>query len=178
MKKGTICLVALTFVAVVGCNDAESGGGKSNSRLYGLQQACVEYVIKGDMFSGTQELCFDGFGERGVQVQHQKVKVMGMTQETHTATYTDLRAHGIIYTVDLKTNKGTKVENPLLKSLEGRDAKDLGKQMIVQMGGEKVGTGKVLGKTCDIWEIKNMGTKTWNWNWITPVPCMQQMIRQ
>jgi len=35
------------------------------------------------------------------------------------------------------------------------------------MGGVKVGTEVVLGKTCDVWEIKNMKSKTWVWKGVT-----------
>ncbi len=166
MKKTTTCLILLSLLTFVHYHHAESGGGKSNMQRYGLKQACIQYVIKGDMINGTQELCFDRYGAREVQIQHQTIKVMGMTQETKTATYTDFSEGGTIYTVDLKTNTGTKMENPMIKSLEGKDLKEVGKEMLVQMGGKKIGTGKVLGKECDIWEIKNMGTKAWVWNWI------------
>ena len=35
------------------------------------------------------------------------------------------------------------------------------------MGGKKIGTEKFLGKQTDIWEIKQMGTKSWVWKGVT-----------
>lgn len=39
------------------------------------------------------------------------------------------------------------------------DAGEVGESMLVSMGGEKTGTEKFLGYTCDVWEI--MGGKQW-----------------
>ena len=39
--------------------------------------------------------------------------------------------------------------------------------MLEEMGGKKIGEEEVLGKTCEVWEIKNMGTKIWIWKGIT-----------
>ncbi len=166
MNKLTPCLIALSFLGFVHCDSAESGNSSGSKSRYGLKQACVEYKITGKMFSGTEKLYFDRYGMREAKYSQQTVKVMGMTQENHTATFTNFDEDGIIYTYDYKTKSGTKMENPLKEAFREKDMKDLGKQMMVQMGGKKIGTGKVLGKTCDIWEIKNMGTKTWLWNWI------------
>ena len=35
--------------------------------------------------------------------------------------------------------------------------------MMKQMGGKKIGSEKFLGRQADIWEIKQMGTKSWVW---------------
>jgi len=57
-------------------------------------------------------------------------------------------------------------ENPVIKSLQEEDLNEVGKKMMEAWGGKIIGKGKVLGKECDIWEISDMGTKTWIWNWI------------
>ena len=121
-------------------------------------EGCVKSKITGDMagmtkINGRETYCWNGTKE--VRIQDQKVTTMGMTQVTHTATYTDFSEGGTIYVVDLSTDPptGTRTENPMIKSLQ-------------ESRGKIIGKGKVLGKKCDIWEISNMGTKTWIWNWI------------
>lgn len=166
MNKLTTCLIALSFLSFVHCDNAESGNNSGSGSRYGLKQACIEYKITGDMFSGTEKLYFDRYGMREAKYNQQTVKVMGITQENHTATFINFDEGGLIYTYDFKTKSGTKMENPLQEAFKDQDMKEIGKQMLVQMGGKKVGTGKVLGKTCDIWEMANIGTKTWIWNWI------------
>ncbi|MFQ5866262.1 MAG: hypothetical protein ACE5IW_13650 [bacterium] len=169
MKKTTACLIALSLLTVVNCQKANSGGGASSDiKRYGLKEGYIKYTIKGDMMSGTQEICFDRYGAREVEIKKIEVKVMGMSQKTHTASYTDFSEGGTIYTVDYSTDPptGTKIVNPIIKSFAGKDLQEVGKEMLVQMGGKIIGKGTVLGKECDIWEIKNMGMKTWVWNWI------------
>ena len=116
--------------------------------------------------NGRETYCWNGTKE--VRIQDQKVTTMGMTQVTHTATYTDFSEGGTIYVVDLSTDPptGTRMENPMIKSLQGEDLNEVGKKTMEAWGGKIIGKGKVLGKECDIWEISNMGTKTWIWNWI------------
>ncbi|MFQ5706632.1 MAG: hypothetical protein ACE5HO_04235 [bacterium] len=166
MNKLTIGLIVLSFLSFVRCDSAKSGSSAGSKSRYGLKQACVEYQITGDMFSGTETLYFDRYGMREAKYSQQTVNVMGMKQENHTATFINFDEDGIIYTYDYKTKSGTKMENPLKEAFQKKDMKEVGKEMMVQMGGQKIGTGKVLGKTCEIWEIKKMGTKTWVWNWI------------
>ncbi|MFQ5605415.1 MAG: hypothetical protein ACE5HS_19275 [bacterium] len=170
MRKITACLIALSTIIVFNCKNAKSGNSaSSNLKRYGLKEGYIQYSIKGDMMSGTQEICFDRYGAREVEIKNMEVKIMGMSQKTKTATYTDFSEGGTIYTVDYSTDPptGTKTVNPMIKSFEGKDLQEVGKDMLVQMGGRIIGKGKVLGKECDIWEVKNMGTKVWVWNWIT-----------
>ena len=166
MNKLTTCFIALSLLSFVHCDNAESGNSSIAKSRYGLKQACIEYKITGDMVSGTEKLYFDRSGMREAKYSHQITKVMGITQENNTATFINFDEDGMIYTYDFKTKSGTKMENPLKEAFEKKDMKEVGKQMLVQMGGKKIGTGKVLGKTCDIWEIASLGTKTWIWNWL------------
>lgn len=166
MNNLTKCLIIFSFSSFIHCTGTESENSVgATKQRYGLKQACIEYKMAGDMFSGTEKLYFDSYGLREAKYTHQKIKVMGITQENKTATFTNFEEGGIIYTFDFKAKSGTKMENPLNETFQEKDAKALGKAMMVQMGGKKVGTGKVLGKNCDIWEIPNMG-KTWVWNWL------------
>jgi hypothetical protein len=134
-------------------------------------EGCIKSKIIGNMgdmtkINGRETHCWRGTKE--VRIQYQKVTTMGMTQVTHTATYTDFSEGGTIYVVDLSTDPptGTRTENPVIKSLQEEDLNEVGKKMMEAWGGKIIGKGKVLGKECDIWEISDMGTKTWIWNWI------------
>jgi hypothetical protein len=87
--------------------------------------------------------------------------MLGMKQSNKGVVY---REGSTIYTVDLNTNTGTKMENDIMMSLEGKDAQQAVEDMMAKMGGKKVGTGEVLDKTCEIWDIASMGSKIWVWN--------------
>jgi hypothetical protein len=117
------------------------------------------------MMNGERKLCWEGWGAKEVEIQTMKVGVAGMTQETKTATYTNLSEGGIVYSVDYSTDPptGTKTVNPIVKSLEGKDAKKMGEDILVQMGGVRTGTKELLGKLCDEWKIKATGTTMYSW---------------
>ena len=67
------------------------------------------------------------------------------------------------YRVNLDDNTATKMENTMLKGFEGQDLTEMGEKMLKQMGGKKIGSEKFLGRPTEIWEIKQMGTKSWIW---------------
>jgi len=74
------------------------------------------------------------------------------------------------YNINLDQNSGTKIKTPfveqIIENTGNKDLTDFGEQMMKNMGGKITGKESVLGKECDIWEIKNLGTKVWVWNWI------------
>jgi hypothetical protein len=142
----------------------EANGLSNTMKRYNLKQACIEYTVSGAMQNGTEVLYFDNWGAREAKYTKTTLKMAGMSQETNTVTFLE---GAWTYTVDLDRQTGTKTENPFLKDIEGDDPQEMGKEMMVKMGGKIIGTEKILGKRCDIWEIKNMGVKTWVWNWVT-----------
>lgn len=136
--------------------------GESGKR-YGMEKACIEYTITGTMQSGTETLYFDQWGAREAKYTTMAVKVAGFSQETKSATFTE---GDWIYSVNLATNTGTKTRNNLFDGMSENEKKEMGLEMMKKMGGKKIGQEKVLGKTCDVWEIPSAGSKTWLWNWI------------
>ncbi len=140
----------------------EGGGNGSDAKMkrYGVKQACIEYTVSGDMQSGTEVLYFDHWGAREAKYEMKTIKVGPMKTEENKVTYME---GSMAYTVNLKDNTGSKMENPMLKGFEGQDLSEVGEKMMKQMGGKKIGSEKFLGKQCDIWEIKQMGTKSWVW---------------
>lgn len=69
--------------------------------------------------------------------------------------------------IDLSTNVGSTAETPKLRyMLEVKNQKELEEFSITamkEMGAQIIGKEDVLGKSCELWEMKNMGTKTWLW---------------
>lgn len=141
----------------------DSKKSTSGIKRYGVKKACIEYEISGSQI-GTEILYFEEWGMREAKYTKTELKIAGITQKTNTATFLD---GSWIYTIDLDKNTGTKMENPMLKQLEGKDLTEVGEQMMKSMGGKKIGSELFLGKMCDIWEIKNLGTKAWIWKGIT-----------
>ncbi len=166
MRKLQILIAIVLLAAFAACNQTtaedEGGGNGSDSKMkrYGVKQACIEYTVSGDMQSGTEVLYFDQWGAREAKYEMKTTKVGPMKTEENKVTFME---GAMAYTVNLKDNTGSKMENPMLKSFEGQDLTEVGEKMMKQMGGKKIGSEKLLGKQTDIWEIKQMGTKSWVW---------------
>jgi hypothetical protein len=179
MKKLHLYLLLFVSFALVSFSskiseNLENKDPVSKVKRYGIEQACIESEIKSQFQTGTEALYFDDWGAREAKYTTMKIKVPGMTQETHTATFLEGTS---IYTVDLDNNTGTVAENPMLKELEGKNMQEVGDQMMIKMGGKKVGTEKFLGKMCEVWEYSNLGTKSLVWKGI-PLKTETNMMGQ
>ncbi len=129
-------------------------------KRYGIKSGVIEYEVSGAQ-SGTETIYFDDWGYREAKYTETELSFGGFSQMTKTLTILEGKT---IYTIDLSTNTGTKMENPLFQNVSDEDLQEIGERMMKQMGGEKTGTEDVLGRTCDVWEIKQMRGKTWIWN--------------
>ncbi|HEX9652475.1 MAG TPA: hypothetical protein VGA99_02090 [bacterium] len=148
----------------------------SKFKRYTQKNGTIEYTITGNMMTGTEALYFDEFGLREAKYTNTEIKMGSFSQKTNSVAYVE---GSTIYTVDLNTNTGTKMENSMMKKLEGKDLQDAGKQMLVEMGGKQIGNETFLGKNCEVWEIKNLGSKSWIWNGLmlkTEVNMMGQQV--
>ncbi len=160
--------ITIMITLLILCATRESQAGDTVKR-YRMKSGIVEYEISGPQ-KGTETLYFDDWGIREATYTHVTVEMMGFKQETNTLT---ILKDGYTYNIDLTKRTGTKIETPLMKELnaraeaEGKDMADVGEEMLVRMGGKKVGTEEFLGKKCDIWVMEQMGSKIWVYNGIT-----------
>ncbi len=138
-----------------------SGQSLAGVKRYLIKSGIVEYTLSGTR-KGTETIYFDNWGMREAKYTKSEMSMMGMTQKQNTLTLLDGET---TYNIDLDTKTGTKMETPMLKELaaNNKNLTDAGEKMMKSMGGAKIGTEVVLGKTCDVWEIKNMQSKTWVW---------------
>ncbi|MCA9731323.1 hypothetical protein KC799_04290 [candidate division KSB1 bacterium] len=136
-------------------------------KRYKVKSGIIEYKVTG-MQKGTETLYFDNWGMLEAKYTQTELSIMGMKQQTNTMTLLDGEW---TYTVDFKSNTGTKMKTPLFEELsknaENQDLTDVGKKMMQDMGGKKTGMEEVAGKMCEVWEIQSMQAKTWVWNGVT-----------
>lgn len=130
---------------------------KSGKIIYKLSGSANIMGMKMQM-SGIKRFIFDNYGARSLIEIKKTQKKSGMggqkSEQTHTLTLVDQKS---ISVADFNTKIITKVPNIGASMLGGGNMKDKGLAMLKQMGGKKRGTDKVLGYTCDVWEL--MGTK-------------------
>lgn len=188
MKKLTLYMVLFLLSCAVASSNSTAQEQKDEKnqkkekttfelRRYPIDKIYILYEIISDMFTGTEELFVADGGlleakYTTMKYGGEKFKMPGMPQEMKTATFLEGTS---VYTVDFNQNTCTKTENEMLKALEGKDVEDLGKQVIIDMGGKKVKLDTLLNKPCEVWEIENLGTTSWFWNWI-PLKTVTSMM--
>ena len=147
----------------------------STLKRYHVKSGIVKYKtrIKGKVMgstiegSGTQELYFKNWGDTELKKTEEKkvthINIFGQkkTEVENTKTI-DKLDNGKSYTVDEKNKVIYVRQDPamnMMKNMKQEDVSAAGESMLKSLGGKKIGTGKVLGYTCDIWEIP--GGKQW-----------------
>lgn len=129
-------------------------------KRYDFKSGKVEYKLTGAT-SGTQTMFFDNYGMKEAKYADMSIEMMGMKQKKNTLTILDGKD---TYIVDWEKGTAVKMATPLYNMFpKGKDIKHAGKKMMENMGAEKTGSGKVLNKNCDVWEIKKAGMKMWMW---------------
>ena len=161
--------VKISLAIVVGSSILFAGSDMM--KRYDVKSGKIEYSIKesGDIMGmvkikgvGKKRLVFDNYGMKDL-TEENKVKketTGGQTKITkkHTIQYMN---DGIMYRVDFKKKTIVRMENPAMGMNAmlggGKNIGQTGEAMMKSMGGKKVGTDKVLGYSCDVWDL--MGVK-------------------
>lgn len=154
----------ILLIALVSANVTGQGNKKTSSKINWIDiiKVCIEYEIIG-MGKGMQKVYIGDWGNEHLTILDVVMEMGSIKQRTHTATY--LKGNKI-YTVDLETNKGTVSENPMRSATNEKQAKQAGEEFLKQFGKE-VGTEVFLGKTCRVFEMPDLGTRTLVWKNIT-----------
>ncbi len=170
MRNLTIIFTLLLTLA--SCN------GKAENKLkrYELKSGIVEYVttISGKVLGstvsggGTEKLFFKDWGalelKESVSSQTSVMKIFGRekteTTDTHTINKLD---NGDSYSVDFKNKKIYQAEDMAMEMVKNThpdgDAGDVGRDMLVAMGGKMIGNENFKSYKCEVWEI--LGGKQW-----------------
>ena len=144
--------------------------GADQYKMYGVESGKIDYTISGSgnmmgvqtKVAGKKRILFKAYGAKSLTEENQVRKtVMGGNsniQKSHTLTYLD---GAILYSADMEEKRITRMQNPTIAMMGalggGKSPMKIGEAMLKKMGGKKIGTDKVLGYTCDVWEA--MGTK-------------------
>ncbi len=151
-------------------NDSSDKDNGDGYKRYEIKSGIVETETTGTMNSGTETIYFDDYGRREAKYTKTTVSVPGVNIK-QTSNQLTIMDGDWMYSIDLDKKTGYKMKPEMLEDMaKNQGTKDLGKvgkEMLEQMGGKKVGEEKVLGKNADVWEMSNMGTKIWVWKGIT-----------
>jgi hypothetical protein len=168
----SIVLLSFAFYSCgeSGKDDSQNSGKDTNSELqkrYGLKSGVIEYVISGSQ-EGTKTLYFDNWGMRQAEYTRSILTVSGFTKPINMVSIIDGEYQ---YNINMDQNSGTRTRNPIIRTMEQlKDQKsfnEFGEQMLLNMGANKIGSEKFLGKDCEVYEMRSTGTKLWVWKWLT-----------
>jgi len=157
-------LLFLWLALAMACCCARPAHG-DEMRKYLIKSGVVEYKLSGTQ-TGSMILSFDRWGLREARETKSETRVGNIAIKNHNLVLLD---GDWTYTIDLEKKTGTKMPTPQLPQIrermerEGKDLAEVGREMLVQMGGKKVGEEKFLGKPCEVWEVKAAGTRMWVW---------------
>ncbi len=165
MKK--ILKISLVLTVGIGLSQLHA----NSMKRYDIKSGKIEYALSEDgnimgvakvKSVGKKRVIFDNYGIKNLEeeVKVKKETTMGKTttNKRHTLRYMN---NAIIYNVDFKQKRIERMRNEGAAMAAmfggGSNLKESGEAMMKGMGGKKLGTDKVLGYTCDVWEL--MGSK-------------------
>jgi hypothetical protein len=178
-----IPLLLAVALCAVGCqklsNESSSSSANNSTssadstsgypKRYLVESGIIEYELTGPQ-KGTETVYFDKWGWREAKYTNSELSIAGITRKESKLSFMD---GDWIVNVDLERRTGTKIKNSLLPQFieaakkKGQTMTELGEEMLSNMGGQKVGTDQIAGKTCDVWETKSLGSRSCVWHGVT-----------
>jgi hypothetical protein len=167
MKK--LLLISLLALFVFACNSTNKSGGSAESdenkaqsssdKKYQIESGIIIYKMDMMGMESKSTVYFKDYGK--IEASYTETEMMGEKTVIQT-----LQKDNFYYTFTPGKNTGTKF------SMNGQDAVDeagmhkMSEADVLKGGGKKVGTEKILGKECNIYQLTENGveTKVWIWN--------------
>ena len=153
MKK-TLIISLLALFSLAAFSQSE----KSNFKKYPFKSVIIEYKIEGKT-NGTKTVYIEDYGYKEATYSKTATKMLGMKTEENTV---DIIIGEKFYNIDLKTGQAHAAVSPIADYLatQGDDWEEVGRNILEQLGYEKIGNESVNGKNCEVWEGMN---KVWIW---------------
>jgi len=161
-------LIKISLMVVVGSSILVAGANQI--KLYEVKSGKITYEIKGSgeimgskmQTVGKKRVLFDEYGAKNLTEENkiEKQTVMGKTSVTKLHTITYLK-NSMTYHVNFTQKRIMRMENMGVAMAAlmggGKNMNQTSEEMMTKMGGKKIGRDKVLGYTCEVWDL--MGTK-------------------
>jgi len=156
----------LSFLLVFQLNAQQS------AKRYAIESGKIEYKLTGNT-TGTRIVYFSDYGNK--HYEHEKsetvTKIFGITDRTETDKITIISGDHF-WTIDNLEKKNYEGEMPysnLSKEMMGNmteaEQKEMADDILKSFGGQRLGTEKVLGYTCE--KLSVMGSFIWLYNGIS-----------
>ena len=158
MKKTFLIVLLLTF--------AISIMAQPKNARYAVKSGYIKYDISGNT-KGTKEIWWDNYGDisRTEVNTVTTTRFLGTTSETKTHTLNILKGDKFwsINYINNSAQKGTSAiyqeTAEIANSMTEAEAKKLSEDILASMGGERLGTEPLMGRSCEV--VSVMGVKSW-----------------
>jgi len=157
MKQIKIWGIIFTLFLTIGTLNAEV-------KRYEVKSGIIEYKLVGggDMMgiktqmSGTNKVAFKEWGSIELHQSMTKSVIMGREENTQDTIKIE---NGKVYVVDYENKVISEYDPSMLMQSQYKDLIKSAKEMIVQMGGKKIGDETIQGYDCEVWEMPQV--KLW-----------------
>ena len=145
---------------------------QQNSKQFAVKSAKIDYQLSGSNI-GTKTVYFDDYGAKYYEEENfvTETNVFGVTDRSQTHKITIIN-HGKLWTIDKEAGKNYKGSVPsyqetqqIVNQMSDAEWKKFSDDLLKSFGGERIGKGIVLGKSCE--KIKVMGSIIWVYNGIS-----------
>lgn len=148
-----IAFLALWLNIIVGGNVFSAEPNK-----YQIKSGIIEYQISGNQV-GAETFYFENYGQKEARHINSTMTIFGIKQSIEQVVYVD---GDWSYTYDPKKNSAERVNNKelarqMMEGTKSQSLREFGEEVMKDMGGNKTGSKKILGKSCDIWDISKIG---------------------
>ncbi len=180
MKKTLLISLALSFsILISACNGTSKDTSNpekenisstneethSDLKRYAIESGSVTYEVSGAQ-TGTKTISWKDWGMTERTENDTSISAAGISVPNKSISL--MKGDNMYSYIPGETN-GTKLENTILEQVSknsNKDLEEIGIEMMEAMGGKKSGTENIAGKTCDLYEISNLGTTTCIWKGI------------
>lgn len=155
---------------IVACNSEnesnETNGSIENSdnknnkdKKYKIESGIINYKMDMMGMETKMSVYFKEFGK--IEASYTETEMMGERTVIRT-----LQKDNYYYTFTPGKNTGTKFQMVGNEIVDESAMQKLNEADIIKLGGKKIGTEKILGKECSIYELiqNDVDTKVWIWN--------------
>jgi hypothetical protein len=157
MKQIKIWSIIFTLLLTIGTLHADV-------KRYEVKSGIIEYKIigGGDMMgiktqmSGTNKVAFKEWGSIELHQSMTRSVIMGREENTQDTVKIE---KGKVYVVDYENSVISEYDPSTLMQSQYKDLIKSAKEMIVQMGGKKIGNEAIQGYECEVWEMPQV--KLW-----------------
>ncbi|GJM15815.1 MAG: hypothetical protein DHS20C13_11420 [Thermodesulfobacteriota bacterium] len=129
----------------------------AQQKMHPLKNYSVSYELSGNT-TGTKLHTSQDYGRKQCWIETSEMNILGNSVKKNEKVITMLEdGDQWIITINLDDNTGTKMKNPMYKSLatdmEGKNPKEFSEEFMKKMGGKIVGEKTVIGEKCTEWTL-------------------------